>query len=193
MTLTTLRLAYSITIGAIAFAVAFLLGTPINLALGPAMGGIINAVVTAMIVAIGCRGVERFPYAVVVWLAFAIPSIFTPTMGPPGPHKLVIALVTGLTMELVFWIAGRKAWAYALVGGIMSDVMTLGILAAMIVLSLNPEGASALLSRIWMLLPLYFVLGSLGMYLGYQVFDRRIRTINFVQRIQATPFENPGV
>lgn len=184
MNIHLLRIAYAGTLGAIAFAVAFALGTPLNLALGPAMGGIINAVVTAMLIAIGCKGVERFPYATVIWLAFSIPAVFTPTMGPPGPHKLLIALGTGLVMELGFIVLGRRAWAYFVVGGLMSAVMTMGILGAMIWLWLDEAAANKLLTRLWMVVPLYFLLGGLGMYLGHKIFDRRIARIDFVERLR---------
>lgn len=177
------RLAYAATLGGIAFVVAFVLGTPLNVTLGPAMGGLANAVVTAMIVALGCRGVERFPYATVVWLAFSVPAVFTPTMGPPGPHKVLIALVTGLTMEALFWLFGRARWSYAAVGFAMSVVMTLGILGSIFAFGLDLATGEALLARLSFILPVYGVLGAVGMYLGTRVFDSRIRDTDFVRRL----------
>lgn len=185
ITKSSLQVAYAVTLGAVAFAIAFVVGTTLNLALGPAMGGLANAVVTAMIIAIGCKGAEAFPFAVVVWIGFSIPAIFTTTMGPPGPHKLVIGIITGLAMELGFLALGRRGWVYFVVGGIMSVVMTTLILAAMLVLSLGGNSANALLARLWFLLPIYFILGGVGLYLGHLVFERRIGKLSFVARLRS--------
>ncbi len=180
-----LRLIYCVTMGGIAFAVAFVLGTPLNLVFGPAMGGFLNSIVTAMIIAIGCKGIERFPYATVIWVAFSVPAIFTLTMGPPGPYKPLIALLTGLAMEICFMLLGRKAWSYFLTGGIMSIVMTSSILGAMLLLSLDTQATSNLLARIWFVLPIYFFLGGIGMLLGYNIFNKRISHLDIVRRINS--------
>jgi hypothetical protein len=182
-----LQLAYGITLGAIAFAVAFVLGTPLNIMIGPMMGGILNAVVTAMIIAIGCKGVERFPNAIVIWITFSIPAIFTTTMGPPGPHKLLIALITGISMEVIFRIFGRKDWSYALAGGVMGALMTSLVLLFMIALNLGTQTAiDSLSSKLLFVLPIYFILSAIGMYMGSKIFDKRIRDLDVVSRIRGS-------
>ena len=183
MTIFNLRISYAITIGAVAFAVAFVLGTPLNIAIGAAMGGLINSVITAVIITIGCKALERFPYATIIWVAFSIPAILTQTMGPAGIHKPLIALVTGLVMELSFLLLGRRSFSYFVVGFITSITMTLCILGSMFLLEMNIESASALMSKLWFILPIYGTLGGFGMYLGARLFEARFKDIDFVQRI----------
>ncbi len=184
MTMTWVRISLAVTIGATAFVVAFVLGTPLNLAIGPAMGGLLNSVFTAIIITIGCRILERFPYAAIMWIAFSIPAVVTTTMGPPGIHKPAVAAVTGLVMELSFWIFGRKAWSYFVVGFLTSAVMTACILLAMLLLGLSPDAAAGLAKRLWFVLPIYGVLGGLGMYVGYGVFEARFRDLDIVERVR---------
>lgn len=179
-----LRMAFALTIGAVAFAVAFVLGTPLNLALGPAMGGLVNAVLTAIIITVGCKALEKFPYATIIWFAFSLPAIVTLTMGPPNVFKPLIAILTGLTMEFLFFLLGRKIWSYFIVGFLSSIVMTTGILASMLVLGLSIEAAEKLMTRLWFVLPIYGLLGGLGMYLGFRLFETHMKTIKFIQRIQ---------
>ena len=174
---------YSISIGIIAFIVAFFLGTPLNIALSPMMGGIINAVITAMIIAIGCKGAPKFGSSIIIWVSFSIPAIFTLTMGPPGFHKIIIAFLTGLTMDILFAIFGRTKLMYFIVGGIMSDVMTILTLLAMIVLSMSPESVKKLSEYIWLLIPLYFFLGGIGMYLGFNVYEKRIKNLSIIKTL----------
>lgn len=183
MKIMNLRIAYSITIGAVAFAVAFILGTPLNIAIGPAMGGLINSVITAVIITIGCKALERFPYATIIWIAFSIPAILTQTMGPAGIHKPLIAIVTGLVMEVSFLLIGRKSISYFVVGFITSITMTLCILYSMLLLEFNVESARSLMSRLWFILPIYGTLGGFGMYLGTRLFEARFKDMDFVQRI----------
>lgn len=181
--ITIRRYAYASTIGIFAFIVAFLLGTPLNIALSPLMGGIINAIITAMIVGIGCKGVEKFGYSMIIWVIFSIPAIFTFTMGMPGAHKIVIGLLTGLVMDILFIFLKRSHVSYFIVGGIMSDVMTVLTLFAMMILNISPESVEKLSKYIWYLLPLYFVMGGLGMFLGSKIFDKRFSHINIIKSL----------
>jgi len=181
--ITIRRYAYASTIGIFSFVVAFLLGTPLNIALSPLMGGIINAIITAMIVGIGCKGVEKFGYSIVIWVVFSIPAIFTFTMGMPGAHKIAIAFITGLVMDVLFKLIKRSHISYFIVGGIMSDVMTVLTLFAMMILNISPESVEKLSKYIWYLLPLYFVMGGLGMFLGSKVFDKRFKNLNIIKSL----------
>jgi len=181
--LTVRRYAYASTIGVFAFIVAFLLGTPLDIALSPLMGGILNAIITAMIVGIGCKGVEKFGYSMIIWGIFSIPAIFTFTMGMPGAHKILIGVFTGFVMDVLFKIFKRSHIAYFIIGGIMSDVMTVLTLFAMLILNISPESVEKLSNYIVYLLPLYFVMGGLGMFLGSKIFDKRLKHLNIIKSL----------
>lgn len=186
MGIKSVRLSFALTIAAVAFGVAFVLGTPLNMAFGPAMGGLVNAVLTAIIITIGCKGMEHFPYATIIWVAFSIPAIVTTTMGPPNIFKPVIALLTGLTMEILFILLGRKIWSYFVVGFVSSIVMTACILISMLVLGLNLDAAAKLMNRLWFILPVYGFLGGLGMFIGFRLFESSFKDVSFIKRIQRT-------
>ena len=181
------RVSYLTLMGAAAFVVALVLGVALNLSLGPAFGGILNAFATAFVIGVAVVGVKKFYSPIIVWLVFSLLAWPTITMGPPGPHKIVIGLATGLLLAVLLALPifrTRYTWIkYFIAGAIMSAFMTYLILQAMLYLNLKPESAAKLQQALPYLLPLYAALGGAGFAVAYRVFETRLSRLPYFSNL----------
>jgi hypothetical protein len=182
MQFTTRELVYLGALGAATLVLAAALGTGLTAATGiPMIGGIFNAVITASVLTIGAKGVERFGAGIILWFVLSMLAIPTLTMGPPGVHKIIIGLFGGLVWDLTFLLVGRRLAGYLVAGGVMMLSIMLGVLGASIWLGL--PGKERLLGAIAMLIPFNFILGLIGTYLGFKLFDAKVSEVGYVQRM----------
>ncbi|HYJ83061.1 MAG TPA: hypothetical protein VEW26_09505 [Allosphingosinicella sp.] len=181
------RITYLTLMGAAALVVAWVLGVALNLSLGPAFGGILNAFATAFVVGVAVVGVKKWYSPVVVWLVFSVLAWPTITMGPPGPHKILIGLATGLLVALLLAMPifrTKHSWIkYFIAGAAMSAFMTYLILLAMLYLNLSPESAAKLKDALPFLLPLYAGLGGAGFAVAYRVFENKLSRLSYFSNL----------
>lgn len=172
-------------IGAITIALGVVLGTALNAAGIPMLGGLANAVVTAAILTVGVKGVKRFGAGTILWLVVSALAIPTLSMGPPGAHKLVVGLVSGLLWDICLTATRRTRWGYLVSGAVMMLAVMLGVFGVAVYFDF-PAGEK-LKSAIVYVLPVNFVLGMLGTWLGIALFDAKISRIRFVQSLRPSP------
>jgi len=181
------RITYLTLMGATALVVAFVLGVALNLSLGPATGGILNAFATAFVIGVAVVGVKKWYAPILVWLVFALLAWPTPTMGPPGPHKILIGIATGIVLAIILALPifrTRYIWIrYFVAGAAMSAFMTYLILQAMLYLNLSPEAAAKLQQYLPYLLPLYAVLGGAGFAVAHRIFETRLARLPYFSRL----------
>lgn len=177
-----LRLAFVSSMGGVAFVVAFSLGWILNTVVGPAFGGLLNSFITAMVVGLAVAAVPKWWTPIVTWLVFSLLASATTTMGPPGPHKILIGILVGVVMATMFWLSTvvlpswRRTW-YFVIGATMSVLMTFLIFLAMTMLQLNPVGAAKLRGALPYVLPIYAVLGGAGFAFALRVYANRFANL----------------
>lgn len=169
-------------IGALTFAVAFILGAGIISATGiPATGGIANIFAAVFVVTVGMKIVERRWFAtlaITIVFGLAIPTIIG---GPPGAHKIVNGLVIGLSYDITLIILGYSRIGYVIAGSSASVVSILSIYVALVVFGL--PGAAQLRPLLLPLAGLQAITGALGAWAAVAVFDRRLSKIDAVKRL----------
>jgi len=192
MSFSTRELAYLGLVAALTLGVGVVLGTGLTAATGiPMIGGVLNGVVTAAILTAGAKGVPKFGSGTILWLVMSALAVPTLTMGPPGIHKPIIGLVTGLVWDVLLAMTRRKNWSYLVSGAAMMLVVMFGIYAAAVLLGL--PGEEKLRSALAFIIPINFALGLLGTWLGLKLFDRTVSKLNFVRVMQAQQTQGRSV
>ena len=168
-------------VGAIVFAIAFLLGSGIILATGiPATGGIANilAVAIFMTIAKHIRPIFGFAtLALLITFALAIPTIIG---GTPGVYKIIVGILIGLTFDVFVLLMKNSNKAYLLGGAIGAMVSIVSIYIAMVVLGL--PGADKLQPLLIFLVPLQGINGMLGAWIGNKIFHNKLKDIPAIKR-----------
>jgi len=178
----TNELIYLGLIGAITIALGVVLGTALNATGIPMLGGLANAVVTAAVLTIGVKGVQKFGSGTILWVVVSTLAIPTLSMGPPGAHKLLVGVVAGLLWDVCLVVTRRTKWGYLVSGAVMMLAVMLGVFG--VALYFDFPAAETLKSAIAYVLPINFVLGMLGTWLGLTVYEKRISRVRFVQSLQ---------
>lgn len=169
---------------AVTFGTGFALGAVLNVATGtPMVGGLLNAVLTAALIAIAVKTVRRFGVGILLWVVMSAIAIPTMTMGPPGAHKLLIGLLGGLVLDIILTVTGRKNWGYLVAGGAMSLTIMFGVFGVAVYFDF--PAAEKLKQYIVYIIPINFVLGVLGTWLGVLLFDKRLHRVPFIKNLQA--------
>jgi|GEM_PF-3249061 len=172
----TRRVALIGMVGAVSFLVAFVLGTALNLATGtPLTGGLANAVLTAAALTTGVCAMPTFGTGTFLWLVFAFLSIPTMTMGPPGPHKLLVGALGGLLWDVSLYVCRGRKWAFPLAATVMTGAIVVLTFGTLVVFGL--PGADKLAKALPFLLVVYLPLGWLGGWLGEHIYATRLRKL----------------
>lgn len=171
---------------ALTFAASFLLGSAITAAAGPGMSGLATIIVTTLIVVVGARIVDKFGAMILMVLLFSLFAIPTTMFGPPGPHKLLVGLVTGVTYDATISVFRRHAWGYRLAGGIGAVVAIFAIWALLASFKLpgTERYAHKIATAIHYLAPIYFLLGVVGGHLGVWFFDKSLKDLAVVKSLR---------
>jgi len=172
---------------ALTFAASFVLGSAITATAGPGMSGIATIIVTTIVVVCGAKIIDRFG---AVWLMVVLYSFFaipTTMLGPPGPHKLLVGLLTGVAYDGVIFLLRRGSWAYRLAGGTGAAVAILAIWGLFAVFS--PPGWDKAADKIHKLaafiVPFYFLLGVVGGHLGDWLYNKSLKDLAVVQNLNS--------
>lgn len=183
------ELMYLGTIGAATLALGAAIGTGLTVATGiPMIGGLLNAIVTAAVLTIGAKGVPKFGSGMILWFVTSVLAIPTLTMGPPGIYKVAIGLLAGLIWDLCFLMLGRRTIGYMLSGSVMMLAVMVGVAGASLLLGL--PGQEQLIQAFFIIVPINFVLGLIGTYIGVITFDGRVQHIAYVSRMLADQAES---
>ena len=168
-------------VGAIVFAIAFLLGSGIILATGiPATGGIANilAVAIFMTIAKHIRPIFGFAtLALLITFALAIPTIIG---GTPGIYKIVVGVLIGLTFDVFVLLMKNSYKAYLLGGAIGAMVSIVSIYFAMVLLDL--PGVDKLQPLLMYLVPLQGINGMLGAWIGNKIYYNKLKEIPAIKK-----------
>lgn len=180
----TLKSLFVIAVfSAATFAASFALGNAITIALGPGTSGIATIIITTVLVIICGRLVERIGVFTLTVTLFTVLAIPTNLFGPPGPHKIVIGLITGITYDAVWNLTGRKKFSLpsaAAVATAVSISLIFGLL-----LYLNHPRKEYLQGILKYIIPLYAILGFVGGLLGNWIYDRSLSRLSVVKQLKS--------
>lgn len=181
MTWTLKKVFIGLVIAAATFGAAFLAGNAITMTLGPGTSGLATIIITTVLVVIGARIVDRVGIFVLMVTFFTVCAIPTTLFGPPGPQKVIIGLLTGLTYDLVWLIFARrpKGLPYA---ALVATVVSVGLIYGLLVYLDHPR-VEYMGSILKYLVPLYAALGWVGGWLGNWLFDTSLKHLSAVRQL----------
>lgn len=165
------------------FAASFALGSAITIALGPGMSGIATIIVTTVLVVICARLVETLGVFTLTVFLFTLLAIPTNMFGPPGPHKIVIGLITGIAYDAVWNLTGRRRFSLPFAAAIATAV-SIGLIFGLMVYLDHPR-KDYLQTIFWYILSLYAFLGFLGGWLGDWIYEKSLSRLSIVQQLKA--------
>jgi ABC-type thiamin/hydroxymethylpyrimidine transport system permease subunit len=147
----------------------------------PLVGGLIAGLFDGIILYTGVRLVPKIGAPTVIALVVTALSVPTVNFGPPGPYKILVGLVLGLTYD-VFLLATRRAtWAY-IVG--MGVTFAASVPATYFIwLRFGIPGNEKLEQIMAGLAGIYFVLGVIGSTVGHLFFERRLKRLARVRAL----------
>jgi ABC-type thiamin/hydroxymethylpyrimidine transport system permease subunit len=180
---TVKRLFLTAVFAAATFAASFALGNAITLTLGPGTSGIATIIVTTVLVVICARLVETPGVFTLIVTLFTVMAIPTNLFGPPGPHKILIGLLTGLTYDLVWNITGRRRFSLPIAAALATAVSILLIFGLMTYLH-HPR-ADYLKSVLKYIGPMYALFGFLGGVIGNWIYDHSLSRLSVVQQLKS--------
>lgn len=169
--------------GAISFVLAFVLGSAINALTGiPLTGGILNGIIVGAMITIGIKGVDKFGAATLIWFVFTIFAIPTITFGPPGWYKVIVGLISGIIWDILISLFKRSKFGYIFSAGVGAVAITYGVFIAVKILGL--PAAEKLAKALYLLLPLNFIISSIGAMVGLWLFGKYISKMSFLQNLK---------
>lgn len=152
----------------------------------PGMSGLIGAVTSTIMFVFCCLLLQVFGCATIMAFVFGFCALPLPTIGTPGfLPKIIIAVFAGFLADCVFALLKKKERIAAIAIGIVTQpVIGLGI--AVFGLLFGMPGIEKM-TKIFFSVPalaLISILGAIGGYIGYIVFNK-LRNTSVVKRIQA--------
>lgn len=177
------RLLIALCFGVATFAVSFILGSGITMALGPGTSGLVTIIFTTIIVINGARIVEAPGVFSVMTLTFATLAIPTTQFGPPGVAKVLVAIVTGIVYDLTWLLLGRTRLASGLAAAI--STMTSLVAIFLLLVFLGHPRADYLRGILPYALPVYGALGFVGAMIGEWVYRNHLSSLASVRQLKA--------
>jgi len=164
------------------FAVSFALGYAVTMSLGPGTSGVFTIVATTVLVVVCARIVPKKGVFTILVTLFTLMAIPTSMFGPPGPHKVIIGLLTGLVYDLTWNLTGRRRFSLP-VAAAMATAASIALIFGLMILLGHPR-VSYLRSIMYYIVPLYGALGFLGAWFGNWIYDKRIQGLPMAEQFR---------
>jgi hypothetical protein len=157
--------------GAAMWALSFATGAMLVYATGiPGLSGFVTGLIQPFFLVVVIKIVPRFGAFVLAFSVYAILSIPTVLLGPPGVYKILIAVFSGLCAEFVLAITRRRTWGIFLAFITFGIALSVSAYAAFHLMHL--PGAEAFEKAFPFIATIYTVETVVGAAIGIWVFRR---------------------
>ena len=178
---TTKQLVFVALVGAALFVIDLLV-SGISAATGVAgAGGLINAIFFVGLATIGGLVVKKFGSYTIMAFIYGVLAVPTLAFGPPGVHKIFLAILLGLIADTVILLFRYRQIGYYFSLTIANVLGLPVMLFAFVYLGL--PGADALRQALWFLMGVYAVESVIGAWLGILLYNKKISKMGIVQQI----------
>ena len=169
---------------ALLFAVNIAIGSALTLAAGIPMASIlITGIVFGFFVVLTGTIAREFGSLIVLMTLYSIFSIPTVLLGPPGIYKVAIGFLMGVGFDIPVLLLKRRRFSYYL-GLLMAEVF--GIPAFFVAFTAMGLPGKEQFLRLWpVLVVVAIATGSLGIFLGQLIFDRKLRNLSQVKALMS--------
>lgn len=176
-----------VTIGVATWVAAMSLGHFVVLLSGiPASSGLLNGLVVPFLLVLGARAIPTNWSVTIPFLVYGALSIPVLLLGPPGLHKILVALVAGVATDILLRITEKlpKHLAYMVAFSIWGAL--LAGLARLAYHFLALPGKDKFIEMFWTLAIFFVVEAAIGSFLASRIFDKYSLDIHpVVQRIRS--------
>jgi hypothetical protein len=180
----TNQLVFIALMAALMLAINFSFGGLIIALTGiPLFNGIVTGVVCGIFLMIMYKTLPKFGTFTLFLLIYAVLELPTTLGGAPGFWpKIPINVISGLAGDILFLAFRYKKASIYPIFYVLITVNTLVFIWFMKLLGV--AGWDKILSILWWFLPLYFVLGTIGIFIGELVI-RKLKNKNFYIQIRS--------
>jgi len=175
------NLLWLITVGIATWVVAASTGQLIVFATGvPASSSLLNGFIVPFLLVFGVLpSKSKFPITV-AFTIYGILATFTVLLGPPGIHKFFVALVAGLTTDLLILLLYKKlkinkALSYCIAFAIWGSL--LAVLARVAYEIIELPGKESFLELFWVMVVVFVVEAAIAGIVAVKIYDKS----NFAQ------------
>lgn len=177
-----------VTIGVATWVAAMSLGHFVVLLSGiPASSGLLNGLVVPFLLVLGARAMPTKWSVTIPFLVYGALSIPVLLLGPPGPHKILVALIAGIFTDISLRILEKlpnKHLSYMVAFSIWG--VLLALLARLAYHFLALPGKDKFIEAFWTLTAIFVVEAAIGSFLASRIFDKyRLDIHPVVQRIRS--------
>lgn len=177
----TKELVFIALMAVLLFVINFILGAWLNALTGiPFMNGVVTGITFGIFMAIMARTLPKFWTFTLFFLIYSLIELPTNLGGAPGFWpKIPINILTGLAADIFLFSFRYKRWSYYPGFIILSTVNLFAFIFFLNLLGM--PGVRELLGIVWWLLPLYWILGSMGIIVGHRITDRLENNKTYLQ------------
>jgi hypothetical protein len=178
------RFFVTLVFAATTFAASFVLGSGITLAFGSGTSGVATIIITTVLIVIGGSIVETRGYFLVAVTLFTVLAIPTSMFGPPGPHKVIIGVLTGLVYDVIWDVTGRKRLSLPSAAAVSTAVSILLIYGLIVMFFPEYPKLETLRRLLKYLVPVYGVLGFFGGMLGQWIYGKNLAHLSAIKMLK---------
>lgn len=180
--ITTKELVFLVLMGVAWFVLDFIVGQWINVVTGLYMIGFLAAIVSGFFGVILVKMRPKFLTFTITLLIFGLLALPTGSAGPAGFWpKVIIEIAVGLIADCWFYLTKYKNWSI-ITGFYITVLLLYGLSVGTMVLAGIPE-AGKILKVLPFAIVGFWVIGSLGLWLGFYTW-KRIQNKPIVKQIQ---------
>jgi len=180
----TKDLVFLALMGSAWFVLDFLIGQWINALTGIFLAGaFLGSIVAGFFVVIMIKIRPKFGTFTIALLIFGLLAFPTGSSGPAGFWpKILINALTGFLGDLFILAMKYKNWAVFVAFYLLSAGLLYGLTGAMVLMGI-PEAGKTLALLHFVVLG-YWIIGSIGLWLGFRVYNR-IKDKNIVKQLSS--------
>lgn len=175
--------------GAATWVAAMLSGQLIVLATGvPASSGLLNGFVVPFLLVLGLRALPHSWHLTVAFTVYGALAIPTVLLGPPGVHKVAVALVAGIAADLLIRVTKGKLHhsAYVLSLAVWGLLLVVMARYAFEIEALQLPGKEKFIKAFPVLAAVFVLEAVAGAFVASKVFDgRRLADRPAIERLRS--------
>jgi len=175
--------------GGLLFAINLSLGAGLTYATGnPGFSGLITGLTTSFVLFMLISTTKKFGAITIAFTLYCLLATPTVLMGPPGPYKILVGLVCGLTFDLILYFLKYRFYSFLIgfLGYVL--IMLIGTYTAYSYLKL-PQ-LDKFKNLMFILAIIFTIEGWIAAWLGKIIFEKRIKKLSIVKKISLVSLDN---
>jgi len=177
----TKQLVFIALMSAFMFVINLIIGSGLIAITGiPLANAIVTGIVFGTFIILMVRTLPKFGTFTLFLLVYSLLEIPTSLGGAPGFWpKVPINVITGLAGDIFLLLFNYKRWTHFIGFYILITINTLVFVYFLSLFGI--PGVDKLISMLWWILPLYWILGTIGIFIGEFIYGRIKKNKTYLQ------------